>query len=195
MTPLRQRFEQAWAHQLDRAEARERKRAQRLPGWRTRRRRSLLAALMLLGCLLMIAAAASVAFGVMWAFTVLWFSGFAVWIAAFLFLRTLTGRMTCGFMSLLDERERELRHRATHIGFSVMVTLMLIGYFYSQLLLIGNEHAAQAATLMIAALTVLGASTPTMLLGWTLPDDYPEDAGAGESSDDRVPADYSGGAA
>ena len=186
MTPLRQRFEHAWAHQLDRAEARERKRAQRLPTWRTRRRRSALAALMLLGCLLMVAAAASIPSGAVWPFTVLWFSGFAVFTVAFGLLRTLTGKMTCGFMSLLDEREREWRHRATHIGFTVMVALMLIGILYYRVLLAGDEHAGEAVTLMIGALTVLGASTPTILLGWTLPDDYPEDADKADAGDEGL---------
>lgn len=174
MTPLRQRLEQAWAHQLARSEERERRRARRLPTWRTRKHRSVLATVMLLGCLLMITASTSVAAVAGDPRFTLWFPGFGAYLVAAGLLRTLTGKF-CGFMPLLDEREREWRHRVTSIGFIVMVVLMLLGMFYYRVFLAGDENAGEATTLMIGALTVLGASTPLMLLGWTLPDDYPED--------------------
>jgi hypothetical protein len=118
----------AWHAHLARFQERERRRARRLPGWRTRRHRRSLALVVLAG--------------------------------------TLSG--------ILDEREREPGHRATCIGFQVLVYPMLAAMFYT--VAIAEQHdAGFRAVFMMSVLLILGSSMPTIIVGWQLPDDDPED--------------------
>jgi hypothetical protein len=78
------------------------------------------------------------AYAPVWLFAVRWGVGFATGAFGFIRLRIVTGKMSDSFSRLLDEREREWRHRG--------------------------------ATMLVTAGTV-----PSLILGWTLPDDDPED--------------------
>jgi hypothetical protein len=162
-----------WDSYLAAADERERRRARRLPSWRTQRHRRALTILMLAVDLLLIAGATEPAL------TRFGQPAFAcVAILALVpayFLRVLTGKMSSAFSSLLDEREREWRNRATYFGFHAMSWLMVIAMIYL-LSISGHDHAGEHGWEMITALLVTGCTTPTMLLGWTLPDDDPQDA-------------------
>jgi hypothetical protein len=171
---IREHFSASWEKQLARIDERERRRERKLPGWRDRRHRRPLVLVMLLGCVLLVVAAVGGGRGQPWLFAALWWSGLVVWSTGFLLLRTLTGKMTSSFSSLLDEREREWRHRVTYIGHCVLSGLMVVSVFYG-FTIAEQEDASWRATLMTAALLVLGISTPTLVLGWTLPDDDPDD--------------------
>ncbi|SFK94815.1 hypothetical protein [Amycolatopsis sacchari] len=153
-------------------EERERRRARRLPGWRTRKHRRALAVM------LVVSGSAMVAIAALWrrdlVFTGLWCLGYLVWLVAFVLLRILTGKMSSSFSALLDEREREWRHRVTYVGYQVLVVLMIAAVCYL-IAITGRPDAASRGGFMLAALLLLGTSVPTVLLGWTLPDDVTED--------------------
>ncbi|GAB2745196.1 hypothetical protein [Amycolatopsis magusensis] len=185
MTSLRERFSSSWAKQLEIQERKESERARKLLRWRTRRHRRRITLLLLLGNLIIIGAALIVQQRSWWLFAVLWFGGLLVWTAGFVLLRVLTGRMSTAFSALLDERERAWRHRINYIGYQAMFFLVAIAFGYL-MVIADTAGAAYRGAMMLAALTVLGASTPTFVLGWSLPDDDPEDfiePGTGEESD------------
>jgi hypothetical protein len=150
------RLAACWEHQLDKLDDWEEHKPRRLPGWRDRKhRRALTAAdLVLVGA-----------------------GG-----AAFFLLRILTGRMCGGFSRLLDEREREWRHRVTYLGYQVLSYLMVAALSY--LVVISHtEDGGFRGALMVSALLVTGTTIPTVVLGWSLPDDDPEDFDEGLGHD------------
>ncbi|MFD9895917.1 hypothetical protein ACFWY9_41785 [Amycolatopsis sp. NPDC059027] len=168
------RFAAYWERQLDRLDEQERRRERRLPAWRTRRRRRQLVVLVLLGDLVLIASAASFKLAPPWFALGTWFGGFAIGAIGFVLLRILTGRMSGGFSRLLDEREREWRHRITFVAYLTLTFLMVVAMFYG--LLISQQHdSGVRGAMMLAALLVTGSTVPTIVLGWLLPDDDPED--------------------
>ena len=171
-----------WERQLDKLDEKEQKRAKQLPGWRTRRHRRALAALLLLGDLTLVAGAAVYKVTPAGLFATLWLSGLVVGGVAFVFLRILTGRMCGGFSRLLDEREREWRHRVTYTGYQILSYLMVVALLYS--LVIANfADGGSRGAMMLSALLVTGTTVPSLLLGWSLPDDDPEDFDEGMGND------------
>lgn len=172
------RFGGAWHAHLARFQERERGRARRLPGWRTRRHRRSLALVVLAGTLLTTVATVTMSEPRHWTFLALWFAGFAVWTAVWTagwtLLRVLTGKTAGALSGILDEREREPGHRATCIGFQVLVYPMLAAMFYT--VAIAEQHdAGFLAVFMMSVLLILGSSMPTIIVGWQLPDDDPDD--------------------
>jgi hypothetical protein len=174
MTTKRGRLAAYWERQLDRAEEQEAKRAVKLRAWRTRRRRHQLVGLTATGNLILIVAAATVTLGPIWLFMAGWGVGFAICLAGFIPQRIVTGKMSDSFSRLLDEREREWRHRTTFLAYHVMIYLMAIVLVYEMAINRQPDGAIRGAT-MLAALMVTGGTLPSMILGWTLPDDDPED--------------------
>lgn len=174
MTEQPGRLAAYWERQLDKMDERELRHSRRLPGWRTRRRRRTLTAVLALGDLGLIAGASIFTVGGDWLFGALWLSSALVGGTAFLLLRILTGRMSGGFSRLLDEREREWRHRVTYIAFQVLSYLMIAAMLYT-LVVARTEDGAFRGVMMISALLVTGTTVPALLLGWSLPDDDPED--------------------
>ncbi|MGC7097958.1 hypothetical protein ACPZ19_25090 [Amycolatopsis lurida] len=174
MSTLRERFTASWEQQLEVQERKERERARLLPKWRTRQHRRRFTLVLLLGNLVIIGAAAIVHRENWWLFAGLWFGGFAVWMTGFVLLRILTGRMSTAFSALLDERERDWRHRVNYVGYQAMFFVIVVAFAY--LMVINDtENAAYRGAMMLAALMILGSSVPTVVLGWSLPDDDPED--------------------
>jgi hypothetical protein len=102
--------------------------------------------------------------------------------SAFVLLRILTGRMSGGFSRLLDEREREWRHRVTYIGFQILSYLMIVAMIYG-LVVADTEDGGVRGAMMLSALLVTGTTMPSIVLGWSLPDDDPEDFGEGTEND------------
>jgi hypothetical protein len=51
---------------------------------------------------------------------------------------------------------------------------MLVALLYS-LFIAGTEHGGVRGAMMLSALLVTGTTVPPIVLGWTLPDDDPED--------------------
>jgi hypothetical protein len=171
MTEQPGRLAAYWERQLDKMEDAERKRARKLPGWRTRKHRRTLVVVLVLADLALVAGATQFKAEPRWAFPAFWLTGLVVGGFAFITLRILTGRMSGSFSRLLDEREREWRHRVTYIGYQALSYLMLIAMFYG---LIVADTAAGGA-MMLSALLVTGTTIPAIVLGWSLPDDDPED--------------------
>lgn len=166
-----------WEAFLDRVEAKERRNAQRLPGWRTRKRRRELTVVMVFANLVLVVAAAVSGRGDSATFYVPWFAGLALWFVSFWLLRILTGKMSSAFLSLLDEREREWRQRVTYVAYQVLTGLMLVAMLYT-VAIARQPDAGFRAGSMMASLLIVGSSAPAALLGWTLPDDDPEDSDA-----------------
>ncbi|GAA4536958.1 hypothetical protein [Amycolatopsis samaneae] len=163
-----------WERQLDKLDEQETRRARKLPTWRTRRRRRQLVAVVLLGDLVLITSAASFKLAAPWFSLGTWFGGFAIGAVGFVLLRILTGRISSGFSRLLDERERDWRHRITFIAFLTLSFLMTVAMFYG--LAISPQHdSGIRGAMMLAALLVTGSTVSTVVLGWSLPDDDPED--------------------
>ncbi|WP_086839538.1 DUF6498-containing protein [Amycolatopsis kentuckyensis] len=171
MTEQPGRLAAYWERQLDKMEEAERKRARRLPGWRTRKHRRTLVVLLVLADLALVTGATQFKAQPIWVFPAFWLSGLFLGGFAFITLRILTGRMSGSFSRLLDEREREWRHRVTYIGYQALSYLMLIAMLYG-LFVAGT---AEAGAMMLSALLVTGTTIPAIVLGWSLPDDDPED--------------------
>ncbi|MEU4251276.1 DUF6498-containing protein [Amycolatopsis sp. NPDC026612] len=174
MTEQPGRLAAYWERQLDRLEESERNRARRLPGWRTRKHRRTLVVVLVLADLVMIAGATRFKVAPEWVFAAFWLSGLVAGGFAFLTLRVLTGRMSGSFSRQLDEREREWRHRVTYIGYQALSYLMVIALLYG-LFIAGTENGGVRAAMMLSALLVTGTTIPAIVLGWSLPDDDPED--------------------
>ncbi|WP_328604608.1 hypothetical protein OG943_31805 [Amycolatopsis sp. NBC_00345] len=174
MTTKRGRLAAYWERQLDRAEEQEAQRALKLRAWRTRRRRRQLVGLTAAGDLILIVAAALLELVPNWLFIVLWVAGFVVAGTGFIPQRIVTGKMSDSFSRRLDEREREWRHRTAFLAYQVMIYLMLIAMVYELAINRRPDGAIRGVT-MLAALIVTGSTLPSMILGWTLPDDDPED--------------------
>ena len=182
MTEQPGRLAAYWERQLDKMDERELRHSRRLPGWRTRRRRRALTAALALADLGLIAGAAVFTTAGDWLFGAVWVGSALLGGVSFLLLRILTGRMSGGFSRLLDEREREWRHRVTYIGFQVLSYLMIVAMIYS-LLVAHAEGGGLRGAMMISALLVTGTTVPSLLLGWSLPDDDPEDFEEGMRND------------
>ncbi|WP_410600250.1 hypothetical protein [Amycolatopsis sp. lyj-90] len=174
MSEKRGRLAAYWERQLERLEEVERKRALRLPGWRTRKRRRTLSVLVVAGDLLLISGAVFFKTAPDLVFLVGWFGGSLLAGGAHYLLRILTGKMSGGFSTRLDEREREWRHRATFVSYQVLVALMVVAVFYA-LIVSGTEDGGGRGAMMGAALLVTGTTLAAVILGWSLPDDDPED--------------------
>jgi hypothetical protein len=78
------------------------------------------------------------------------------------------------YLDLAEEQERLLRYRVTYVGYQLMGAAMLLAMFYTAIIS-EQADAGYRATTMIGALLVFSTSVPTVILGWTLPDDDPED--------------------
>lgn len=174
MTEQQGRLAAYWERRLDKLDERERRRARKLPGWRTRRRRRVLALVVAAGGAGLIVAAALFKTTPSWVFFLLWLGAFAVGGTGFVLLRILTGRISGGFSRLLDEREREWRHRITFIGYQVLVSLMIVAMFYA-MAVADLPGGGWRGAMMLSALLATGATIPAIVLGWSLPDDDPED--------------------
>ncbi|MEV6907003.1 hypothetical protein [Amycolatopsis sp. NPDC051071] len=163
-----------WERQLERFEEVERKRARKLPTWRTRKRRRQLALLVVLGNLMLLVGASLFVTRQGPIFFGLWFGGALIAGTAHWLLRILTGKMSGGFSLRLDEREREMRHRVTYVSYQLLVGLMMAGMAYA-IVISNTEDAGFRIALMLTALLLTGTTSAATILGWTLPDDDPED--------------------
>ncbi|MFJ8915376.1 hypothetical protein [Amycolatopsis sp. NPDC102389] len=174
MSEERGRLAAYWDRQQERLDEMERKRALRLPSWRTRKRRRALSVLVVAGDLILIAGAAMFQSKPPAVFVVCWFGGAVIAGGAQYLLRILTGKMSGGFSLRLDEREREWRHRVTYVSYQILVVLMLVAVLYG-LIISGTEDGGARGAMMGCALLVTGTTLSTVILGWSLPDDDPED--------------------
>ena len=182
MTEQPGRLAAYWERQLDKLDERELRRARKLPSWRTRRHRRRLVLVVAAADAGFVVAAALFKMAPPLVFALLWLGAFAVGGVAYVLLRILTGRMSSGFSRLLDEREREWRHRITFIGYQVLVALMIVTLLYG--MVIANRPEGGWRTLMmLAALLVTGSTVPSIVLGWSLPDDDPDDFDEGMGND------------
>ncbi|WIY05376.1 hypothetical protein QRX60_16585 [Amycolatopsis mongoliensis] len=182
MTERPGRLAAYWERQLDKMDERELRHARRLPGWRDRRHRRPLVAALALADLGLIVSASIFTTGSDWLYGALWCGSILLGGGTFVLLRILTGRMSGGFSRLLDEREREWRHRVTYAGFQILSYLMIVAMIYG-LLVAHTEDGGVRGAMMLSALLVTGTTMPTIVLGWSLPDDDPEDFEEGMGND------------
>lgn len=182
MTEQQGRFGAYWERRLEKMDEREQRHARRLPGWRTRRRRRALTVVLSLADLGLIAGAAIFTSGNDWVYGTVWLAAVVVGGGSFVLLRILTGRMSGGFSRLLDEREREWRHRVTYVGFQILSYLMITAMIYG-IVVADTEDGGFRGAMMLSALLVTGTTIPTIILGWSLPDDDPEDFEEGMGND------------
>lgn len=175
MSGVRTRLAHARESHETRIMARERRLSTRFPAWRTRASRRKLALTMATGHVLLIGGAALVHLDTIWWYFTATVGGVVVLGVSWPLLRLLTGRLGGSApTSLLDERERDLRYRATHVGFQVMGALMVLVLVYATLLE-GAAGGADRIASMLAPLLLVGMSSPCMILGWTLQDDADDD--------------------
>lgn len=174
MSGLRRWWAARWDGALERMDEQERRRTRRLPGWRTRRRRRMVASLCAVGLASMIAGTLTMFLEDDVPFLVLWFGGYVLWFVTIFLLRTLTGKMSTAFSTLLDERERQWRHRVNQVGYHALVYLMALSFVY-MVIIGGQPDAAVRGAMFMASMLGVGISLPTLLLGWLIPDDDPED--------------------
>ena len=170
MNTIRARLQKS----LQRHGEREAALARTMPGWRTRRHRRALIGVLAAASLPLIAGSLMLGSVSIWTFLWLWAVGFVVYLTAFTMLRILTGKVVIGFTSQLDERERELRHHATYRGFQVNIAL-LVGVLILTRIVANGPGGEQSAYTLMSVVLMLSCSTPTIFLGWTLPDDDPDD--------------------
>jgi len=180
MTEQQGRLAAYWERQLEKMDERELRHAQRLPGWRDRRHRRPLACVLAVADLVLIVSATMFTVANDWLYFGLWMGSILLGGTAFMLLRILTGRMSGGFSRLLDEREREWRHRVTFVGYQTLAFLMVAALIYSLLIAHAEEGGARGA-MMLSALLVTGTTVPPIVLGWSLPDDDPEDFEEGDT--------------
>jgi membrane-bound metal-dependent hydrolase YbcI (DUF457 family) len=182
MTEKPSRLAAYWERRLDKMDERELRHARRLPGWRDRRHRRALVGMVVVADLGLIVSASIFTTRDDWLFGALWFGSMLLGGSSFVLLRILTGRMSGGFSRLLDEREREWRHRVTYIGFQILSYLMIVAMLYI-LLVAHTEEGGVRGAIMLSALLVTGTTIPSIVLGWALPDDDPDDFEEGMGND------------
>ncbi|MCR6484191.1 hypothetical protein M8542_15320 [Amycolatopsis sp. OK19-0408] len=171
-----------WERQLDKLDSWEEQKSRQLPGWRDRKHRRTLAGVLAGADVVLIGSATIFTKVDTWVYFGLWAGSLLAGGAAFFLLRVLTGRMTAGFSRLLDEREREWRHRVTYVGYQVLSYLMVAALIYLLLVSHTEEGGARGA-MMLSALLITGTTVPSIILGWALPDDDPEDFEEGMGND------------
>jgi hypothetical protein len=182
MTTKTGRLATYWERQLDKLDDWEQQKSRQLPGWRDRKHRRALAAVLAVADLVLVGSAALFTQVPPGLYLGLWGGGLLTGGTAFFLLRILTGRMCNGFSRLLDEREREWRHRVTYFGYQVLSYLM-VGALIYLLFVAHTEDGGLRGAMMLSALLVTGATVPSLLLGWSLPDDDPEDFDEGTEND------------
>ncbi|HEY3470476.1 MAG TPA: hypothetical protein VGL47_35445 [Amycolatopsis sp.] len=182
MTEQRGRLAAYWERQLDKLDEKELARARKLPGWRDRRHRRPLAVALGAADLVLICGASVFTLVNDWVFTGLWAGSLVFGGVVFTLLRILTGRMTGSFSRLLDEREREWRHRVTFVAYQTLVWLMILALVYG-LVVARAEDGGIRGAMMLSALLAAGSTLPQIVLGWSLPDDDPDDFAEGMGND------------
>lgn len=151
----------------------DRRYADSLPAWRTRRRRRVLVRGLAATFVVMFAVSLLCAFGVQWA-PLLWlpacFAFFPLWVM----LQIVSGRQGDAPGAALDEYELAQRDGARSIGLTITQNLMLVPIFY---LIFGavitggtDTDMAYAGGLMALTVLLIGGCSPAMVLGWTRPD-------------------------
>ena len=103
----------------------------------------MLTGVLVIANLAMIAGAATLRPGHLTWFFALWCGGWVLWMILFAPLRVLTGRMSGSFSIMLDEREREWRHRVSYLGYPSLIPSMTIAIFH--LIAIGRQPDRRSA--------------------------------------------------
>lgn len=98
-----------------------------------------------------------------------WWTAFVILMAAWVGARYLTGDITEGGADRLDERELELKYRLSYTGFICVSVAGAVMAVYLVVAERNPELMMRAATLLVT-LIAGAASTPTMILCWTLED-------------------------
>ncbi|MCA0156580.1 hypothetical protein LB823_10240 [Tsukamurella sp. M9C] len=153
-----------------------------LPSWRTRPRRRMLVAALLVDYLFMFVVAVLCHFDVPNA-PLLWLPAclllFPIWIT----VQIVSGRQGDAPAAALDEWEVEQRNEARSIGFSVTSGLVLLAVAYTVITSVvaqpdGNTAWHYASGLFTLVALLIGMTTPAMILAWTRPDADAEDVAA-----------------
>lgn len=148
-----------------------------LPGWRNRRRRRILAAVVavLIGLMFVTALAG---YFTQWA-SLVWLPLTLAFLPTWTTLQIVSGRQSDAPRHALDEREIAERNSARSIGLSVAQGLLLFPIFAllwgASIDSIDHSALAYSAGGFALASILFSGCLPAMLLAWTRPDDDPED--------------------
>ncbi|TWS20371.1 hypothetical protein FK529_03165 [Tsukamurella asaccharolytica] len=151
-----------------------------LPSLRTRSRRRLLVAVLLINYLFMFVVAVLCHFDVPNA-PLLWLPAYLVSVPIWVMVQIVSGRQGDAPATALDEWEVEQRNEARSMGFTVMGNLVLLAVAYTVVTSVvaqpdGNPSWHYAAGLFTLVAVLIGMTTPAMILAWTRPDIDAEDA-------------------
>ena len=151
--------------------------ANSLPGWRGRRRRRILVAVLVVTFAAMFATSVLCAFGVPWA-PLLWLPACVVFFPAWIAMQIVSSRRGDAPRGALDEFEIAQRNSARSIGLTVTQNLVMIPVLYlvfGSVITGGTDpNMAYAGGLMALTMLLIGGCTPAMILGWTRPDPEPD---------------------
>ena len=146
--------------------------ANRLPGWRTQRRRRALVIALAVAFTFMAVVSVMCAFGIRWA-PLLWLPACVLFYPVWVVLQIVSGRQGDAPEAALDEYEMQQRNSARSIGLTVTQNLMLLPILYLIFgsVITGGTDAdmAYAGGLMVTTVLLIGGCLPAMILGWIRP--------------------------
>lgn len=147
----------------------------RLPKWRSRRRRRILAVATL--CILFALLVISIS-SLFWKWSpILWLPATLAFLFTWTMLQTVSGRQSDAPVGALDEWEIQQRNEARSIGLTItqglvmvaVVVLIFASSFYE------NDRLAYAGGGWTLIALILGMCSPAIILAWITPDPDPED--------------------
>ncbi|MEZ5149740.1 hypothetical protein ACWDTG_13550 [Rhodococcus zopfii] len=149
-----------------------------LPSWRTRARRRLLTAILVVVLACMFAATTATYFIPVAALA--WLPLTLVFLATWTTLQIVSSRLSDAPRHALDEREISERNSARSIGLGVAQVLVMIPILAlllgSTIDSVNHQDLAYAAGGFTLASILFAGCLPAMILAWIRPDDDPEDA-------------------
>ncbi|MCX4882369.1 MULTISPECIES: hypothetical protein [unclassified Streptomyces] len=103
-----------------------------------------------------------------------WVVGLCLWLLLWAALRSLTRAVAERPADGLDERERDVRNRVGYVGYqfavaSGMAVVLMLVVFQN------HERVLDRAPGVLATLMLAAAALPTVILGWSQPDEEFED--------------------
>lgn len=147
----------------------------KLPGWRTQRRRRILAISVLTTLFALLLISISSLFSE-WS-PILWLPATAAFLVTWTMLQTVSGRHSDAPVGALDEWEVQQRNSARSIGLTITQGTVMVAVVVLILLStwVDNDRLAYAGGgwTLIALLT--GMCSPAIILAWITPDPDPED--------------------
>ncbi|MCP2332511.1 hypothetical protein [Actinoalloteichus caeruleus] len=135
------------------------------------------------------------------AFLLVYLPVYLLCVLSWFLLRVLTNTIAESMTTTLDEWERTLRDRLTHVSFQLVIPANLCVAAYL-VVTADSPRSAVSGAAVLAAVTFLLACLPTVLLAWMLPDEDadivdvppvpPADAGPSRPTEPTPPGEADG---